>query len=217
MREVNLLDTYPRSKRPIAQRHAAVAEQQAAARLFGREYFDGDRTQGYGGYRYDGRWVSVAERMREFYGLKAGDRVLDVGCAKGFLLHDFRQVVPGIHLTGLDISRYALENSVADVKRFLVQGSADELPFADQSFDLVISINTIHNLNRERCKRALSEIERVGRRSKYVQVDSWLDEEQRRNFEHWVLTALTYFEPAGWRQLFAEAGYRGDYYWTLTE
>lgn len=217
MGEVNLLDTYPRSKRPIAQREAAVPEQRAIARQFGQEYFDGERTQGYGGYRYDGRWVSVATRMRDFYGIKAGDRILDVGCAKGFLLHDFRQVVPGVQVAGLDVSRYALEHSMHDVRPFLVQGGADALPFPDRSFDVVIAINTIHNLDRERCAAALRETERVSRRFKYVQVDSWLTEEQRRDFERWVLTALTYFEPDGWRRLFTEAGYTGDYYWTVTE
>ena len=217
MREVNLLDTYPRSTRPIAQREAAVPEQRAIAREFGREYFDGDRTQGYGGYRYDGRWVTVAARLRDFYGLKPGDRILDIGCAKGFLLHDLRQAIPGVSVTGLDVSRYAIEHSMEDVRPFIVQGTADALPFPDHAFDLVISINAIHNLDRERCAEALREMERVGRRAKYVQVDSWLNEDQRRNFERWVLTALTYFEPDGWRQLFHQAGYTGDYYWTVTE
>jgi SAM-dependent methyltransferase len=217
MREVNLLDTYPRSQRPIAQREAAVPAQRAVARQFGREYFDGERTQGYGGYRYDGRWVSVATRMRDFYGLKPGHRILDIGCAKGFLLHDLVQVIPGIEIAGLDVSEYALEHSMDDVRERLVRATADALPFADSSFDLVISINTIHNLDRERCTAALREMERVSRRFKYVQVDSWLDEGQRQNLERWVLTALTYFDPNGWRTLFGEAGYSGDYYWTITE
>jgi SAM-dependent methyltransferase len=217
MREVNLLDAYPRSKRPIAEREAAVPEQRAIAMQFGREYFDGDRTQGYGGYRYDGRWVPIASRMRDYYGLEAGDRILDIGCAKGFLLHDFLQVVPDVHVYGVDLSRYAVEHAMDDVRRVVVQATADALPFADRSFDLVISINTIHNLDHKRCAAALREMERVSRRAKYVQVDSWLDETQRQNFERWVLTALTYFDPDGWRRLFADAGYTGDYYWTLTE
>lgn len=217
MREVNLLDTYPRANRPIAQNRAAMPEQQAIARQFGREYFDGDRTQGYGGYRYDGRWVPIAKRFRDFYGLQQGDSVLDVGCAKGFLLHDLLQAVPGIHIAGLDISQYAIENAMPDVQSYLVVGTATDLPCADQSFDLVLSINTLHNLDREGCIAALREIERVSRRSKYVQVDSWLNEQQKQNLDYWVLTALTYYEPEGWRRLFAEAGYTGDYYWTLTE
>lgn len=217
MREVNLLDAYPRARRPIAERAAAVPREREIARRFEREYFDGDRTQGYGGYHYDGRWVAIAARMKEFYGIRAGDRILDVGCAKGFLLHDFLSVVPGVRVTGLDIAAYALSTALENVKRRLVRGSADDLPFPDRFFDLVISINVVHNLALPECRRAIREMERVSRRHKYLQVDSWLTEEQRGNFERWQLTAVTYFDPAGWRKVFQEAGYTGDYYWTLTE
>jgi SAM-dependent methyltransferase len=217
MGEVDLLDRYPRTTRDIAARAAAVPTQREIASRFAREYFDGDRGQGYGGYRYDGRWVPVAERFRDHYRLTAGQRVLDVGCAKGFLLHDLRQVVPGLCVTGIDVSSYAIAHAMDDVRPRLLVGSADRLPFADGSFDLVVSINTVHNLERADCVRALSEIARVGRRHRYVQVDSWLNESQREKFERWQLTARTYSDPAGWRRLFAEAGYRGDYYWTVTE
>ena len=217
MHEVNLLDRYPRAKRDIASRAAAVPSQREVAKRFGKEYFDGDRGQGYGGYRYDGRWVAIAERMRDFYGLRAGARILDVGCAKGFLLHDFRQVVPGVRVAGVDISEYAVIHAMDDVRPFLVVGSADALPFPDAAFDLVVSINTAHNLERPRCVRAIREMERVSRHFKYLQVDSYLDDEQREKFERWQLTALTHFDPEGWRDLFAEAGYTGEYYWTITE
>lgn len=217
MSEVDLLDRYPRTTRDIAARSAAVPAQRDVAMRFAREYFDGERGQGYGGYRYDGRWVPVAERIRDHYRLQAVARVLDIGCAKGFLLHDLRRVVPGLRVTGLDISSYALANAMEDVRTGLVLGSADRLPFADKSFDLVVSINTVHNLDRAGCILALGEMERVGRLHRYVQVDSWLNEVQREKFERWQLTARTYSDPDGWRRLFAEAGYHGDYYWTVTE
>jgi SAM-dependent methyltransferase len=217
VREVNLLDRYPRTRRDIASREAAVPSQREVARRFGREYFDGDRGQGYGGYRYDGRWIPVAERMRDFYGLAAGDRVLDVGCAKGFLLHDLRAVIPGVTVAGLDISAYAIARAMDDVRPFLVAGSADALPFADKSFDLVISINAAHNLDRVRCAQAIREMERVSRRFKYLQVDSYRTPEEREKLERWQLTCATHFDPAGWRRLFEDAGYTGDYYWTITE
>jgi SAM-dependent methyltransferase len=217
MREVNLLDRYPRSQRDIASRAAAVPTERAIAKQFGREYFDGDRGQGYGGYRYDGRWVPIAERFRDFYDLRAEHRVLEVGCAKGFFLHDLRGVVPGITVAGVDVSKYALDHSMEDVKPFLVLASADSLPFPDQSFDLVISINVAHNLEMEGCVRAIREMERVSLRYKYLQVDSWLDAQQKEKFLRWQLTALTFFDPDGWRRVFAEAGYTGDYFWTLTE
>jgi len=217
MREVNLLDRYPRAKRNIAAREAAVPSQRAIAKRFGREYFDGDRGQGYGGYRYDGRWIPIAERMRDFYELTARDRILDIGCAKGFLLHDLRQVIPGVKVAGLDISTYAIGHAMTDVKPFLVVGSAESLPYADKSFDLVISINTAHNLKLDACIQAIREMERVSRRHKYLQVDSWLTQEQRENFERWQLTAVTYFDPDGWQEIFRKAGYTGEYNWTITE
>jgi SAM-dependent methyltransferase len=217
VREVNLLDSYPRIKRPIRERERTAPLQREVAKRFGWEYFDGDRAQGYGGYRYDGRWVPVAQRMQAFYDLKPGQRILDVGCAKGFLLHDFMQVVPGIQVWGLDISAYAVAHAMDTVKPFLLVGSANALPYLDQSFDLVISINTVHNLARDQCVQALREMERVSRGHKYLQVDSFLNEEQRDNFERWQLTAITYFDPAGWRAFFVEAGYTGDYSWTITE
>jgi SAM-dependent methyltransferase len=217
MREVNLLDRYPRSKRDIASRAAAAPTERAVAKQFGPEYFDGDRGQGYGGYCYDGRWVRVAERFRDFYDLRAEHRVLEIGCAKGFFLHDLRGVVPGIRLTGVDVSKYAIDHAMDDVKPCLVLASADSLPFPDRFFDLVISINVVHNLELEGCMRAIREMERVSVRHKYLQVDSWLDEEQKEKFLRWQLTALTFFDPEGWRRVFAEASYTGDYFWTLTE
>jgi SAM-dependent methyltransferase len=215
--EVNLLDAYPRTRRPIAAREAAVARERAVARRFGREYFDGERTQGYGGYRYDGRWVPVARRLRDFYGLARGDRVLDIGCAKGFLLHDLRAAVPGLGVVGLDVSPYAIAQAVEGVKGLVHVGSAVALPYPDASFDLVLAINVVHNLARAECLGAVREMERVSRRFKYLQVDSFFTEEQRTNFERWQLTAQTWFDPEGWRRLFDEAGYTGDYYWTITE
>jgi len=217
MREINLLDSYPRSKRPIRERENAKPLQREDAKKFEKEYFDGDRTQGYGGYHYDGRWVSIANRMKDYYKLKAGDTILDVGCAKGFLLHDFLNIVPGIRVTGLDISSYALQNAMNSEKDHLVRGNASDLPFPDNSFDLVISINTVHNLDLEKCKRAIRDMRRVSRRHTYLQVDSWLNEEQYKNFERWQLTALTYFDREEWKNLFREVGYQGEFYWTLTE
>jgi SAM-dependent methyltransferase len=215
--EINLLDRYPRSRRPIAQREASVPRERDVAKQFGREYFDGERTQGYGGYRYDGRWVPIAERFRDHYALTGGERVLDVGCAKGFLMHDLRSVVADLAVFGLDVSAYALENAMQDIRPYCVRGTAETLPYPDNTFDLVISINTIHNLDLERCKQALREMSRVSRKHSYVQVDSWLSEEQHANFERWQLTAMTYFDPDGWRTVFDEVGYTGDYYWTITE
>lgn len=188
------------------------AECARVSKQFGQEYWDGDRRYGYGGYRYDGRWRPFAEDLARHYGIKSGDRVLDVGCGKGFLLHELTLVVPGVEVTGLDISSYAIENAKEEVKPSLRVGSAVELPFADGSFDVVLSINTLHNLYVYDLRRALREMERVGRSArKYVVVDSYRSEEEKVNLMCWQLTCECFFTPAEWEWLFTEAGYSGDW------
>lgn len=187
------------------------AECAAVARRFDHEYWDGDRKYGYGGYSYDGRWVAVAERLAAHYQLKPGDRVLDIGCAKGFLLHDLRSAVPGLSIAGLDISAYALDHSISGVRGHVVQGTAGSLPFADQSFDLVVSVNTLHNLRVEELDSALREIERVARGPKYIVVDTFRNEREKVNLMYWQLTCQCFYTPEDWQWWFDHTGYSGDH------
>jgi len=219
MAEVNLLDLYPRSKRPIDERGKLITEEhRRIARQFGKEFFDGDRLYGYGGYHYHPRfWQATVRRFRDYYQLADDASVLDVGCAKGFMLHDFKQLMPNITVAGLDISEYAIEQAIETVKPFLCVGNAKELPYDDDSFDLVISINTIHNLPLKECKQALREIQRVSRKYAFITVDAWRTEEERQRLLQWNLTALTYMHVYDWKRLFAEVGYMGDYYWFIAE
>ena len=216
MAEVELLLALPKSKRDIKAREGGKnLEVIAESKEYGELYFDGPREYGYGGYRYDGRWVPVAEDIVEHFGLKAGDRVLDIGCAKGFLVKDLMAVCPGLEAFGIDISEYAMMNCEPEVVGRLHFGNADHLPFPDGSFACAIAINTVHNLPRERCKTALQEIQRICGGRAFVQVDSYRTPEEKEIFLSWVLTAEFHEYPDGWIKLFKEAGYSGDYYWTL--
>lgn len=218
MAEVDLLRRLPKTKRNIAKRaRAKTPEHIAVAKQYGEMYFDGPREYGYGGYRYDGRWIPVAEDIIAHFGLKPGDRVLDVGCAKGFLVKDLMKACPGLEAFGLEISEYALIQCEPEVVGRLHLGSADNLPFPDDSFNAVVSINTIHNLPRDRAIQAVREIERLAPGRGFIQVDTYRTPEQRRLFLDWVLTAEFHDYPEGWIKLFEEAGYTGDYYWTITE
>ncbi len=218
MAEVNLLRRYPRSKRNITKRAEAQSpENIALSRQYGQAYFDGTRDTGYGGYRYDGRWVPIAEDIVQHFGLKSGQRVLDVGGAKGFLVKDLMKACPGLEAFGLDISEYAVMNCEPEVVGRMHLGDCRKLPFPDGSFDAVISINAIHNVDRADCIRALREIQRLSRGRAYVQVDSYRTPEEKELFLSWVLTAYTHDYPEGWKRIFAEAGYTGDYYWTIVE
>ncbi|HZT51838.1 MAG TPA: class I SAM-dependent methyltransferase [Stellaceae bacterium] len=218
MAEIDLLAKLPRSRRNVTARATAkTPELIATAKQYGEAYFDGPRAYGYGGYRYDGRWVPVARDIVAHFGLGPGRRVLDVGCAKGFLVKDLMQVCPGLEAFGLDISEYALLHCEPEVVGRLHLGHCERLPFPDGSFDAVLSINTLHNCSRAGVVRALREIERLAPGRGFVQVDSYRTPEQRALFLDWVLTAEFHGYPDEWRAVFAEAGYTGDYYWTIVE
>ena len=219
MTEVNLMDRYPRSKRPIEERGALITEEhRRVARQFGKEFFDGDRLYGYGGYLYHPRfWQPVVQRFREYYQLRDECSILDVGCGKGFMLHDFKELMPNCTVAGVEISEYALEHAMETVKPFLSRGNAKELPYADNSFDLVISINTVHNLPLEECKQAVREIQRVSRAHSFIMVDAWRDAREKELMMKWVLTGLTMMDVNHWKRLFEDVAYTGDYYWFLPE
>lgn len=216
MAELDLLRSLPKTRRDVAgRREAKTQEVVRVAKEFGQAYFDGPRAYGYGGYRYDGRWVPVARDIVAHYGLGAGDRVLDVGCAKGFLVRDLLDACPGLEVFGLDISAYALANADPRCRGRLVRGSAEFLPFADRAFACVLALDTVHNLPRAGAVRALAEIQRVSGGRAFVRVDSYRNAAEKAVFEAWVLTAETHDSPDGWSRLFAEAGYGGDHCWTI--
>lgn len=216
MPEVNLLDLYPNPKRDVEWRFKNLTEEQRKiARQFGKEFFDGDRLWGYGGYYYDGRWIKVVKRFKDYYKLTSANSVLDVGCAKGFMLYDFMEVIPGIKVAGIDISSYALCEASIVVWPFLQLGNAKDLPFKNRSFDLVISINTVHNLELEDCKKAIAEIERVKKKHAFLVLDSYRNAEEEDRMRKWNITGRTILSVDEWLKLFKEVGYTGDYYWFI--
>ncbi len=182
------------------------------AKQWGFDYWDGDRKICYGGYRYmEGRWEMVARAMTEHYGIKPGDKILDVGCGKGFLLFDFTKVVPGVEVYGLDISEYAIENSKEEIKSRLQVGNAINLPFEDHSFDFVYSITTLHNLHCYDLDKALREIERIGKKNKYICVESYRNEVEKANLLYWQVTCEAFNTPEEWDWWFKQTGYTGDH------
>jgi len=181
------------------------------ARHYGAEFWDGDRKYGYGGFHYDGRWKSVALKLIETYDLRADAAILDVGCGKGFLLYELQQLLPDARVSGLDISGYAIANAKEEVREHLVEHRAqDPYPFADNEFDLVISLTTLHNLHLPDLKAALNEMERVAKK-RYLVVEAYRNEEELFNLQCWALTCAAFFTPDEWIWLFGEFGYSGDY------
>ncbi len=182
------------------------------AKQWGFDYWDGDRRINYGGYRYmPGRWAPVARAMIEHYGIKAGDKILDIGCGKGYQLYELTQICPGVEVYGIDVSSYAIENAKEELKGKLQVGNATSLPYGESEFDLVFSINTLHNLHCYDLNKALREIERVGKKNKYVCVESYRTETEKANLLYWQVTCEAFNTPEEWVWWFNQTGYSGDY------
>lgn len=215
--EIDLLVNYPKAKRNVKERGASKTEtDRAVARQFGKEFFDGDRRHGYGGFSYFPRfWLPVIPTFQEHFGLTAASSVLDVGCAKGFMMHDLAALIPGISVKGVDVSDYAISHAIEDMQPHVQVANAVSLPFADNSFDVVISVNTVHNLEQAECAKALQEIERVSCGKSFITVDAYRNEEEKELMLDWNLTAKTIMHVDEWQQFFQDIGYSGDYYWFM--
>ena len=215
MREIDLLKNYPKTKRDLSQASIQRTDEvRLVARKFDKEFFDGDRKYGYGGYNYNPRfWTNVVKDFADYYKLEDGSKILDIGCGKGFMIYDFLKHNNKYIVKGIDISNYAIENSMPEVKEKLEVGDAKKLNFEDNFFDLVISINTIHNLEKEECGKSLREIERVSKKYKFIIVDAYKDEEEKKRMFAWNLTAKTIMHVDEWKLFFKENGYTGDYFW----
>jgi len=213
--KINLLRQYPKSKRNLSKREKnKTAKVKKIARKFGKEYFDGHRDYGYGGFKYNPKyWTKVVRDIKKKYKLSNKSKILDVGCAKGFLIYDLKKILPKADIIGIDVSRYAIKNSKKEVKKYLKFGNAKKLKYKDNYFDLVLSINTIHNLNKKDCAMALREISRVTKKDAFITVDAYKNTIEKKRMFSWNLTAKTIMHEKDWIIFFKKNNYRYDYYW----
>ena len=182
------------------------------SKQYDEDYWDGDRRYGYGGYKYmPGRWKPVAEQLINTYNLTSNSKVLDIGCGKGYLLHEMKLLIPDLNIIGIDSSDYGLENAKKEIKPFLYKHKVeDKLSYEDNEFDLVISLGTFHNLRLMELKIALLEMERVGKQA-YLMLESYRNEKELFNLQCWALTAESFFDKDEWIWLYQNFGYTGDY------
>lgn len=213
--KINLLKKYPTTKRNLKKRNDLKSKKtQDIARKFGKDYFDGKREYGYGGYYYHKKfWTKVVRDFKKNYCLTNNSKILDIGCGKGFMIYDLKKLLPKAKIVGIDISRYAIKNSKKEIRHLLKLGNAKKLPFKNNTFDLIISINTLHNLNKRDCSMALREIDRVTKKNAYITVDAYKNIKEKKRMYAWNLTAKTIMHEKDWINFFKKNKYKYDYFW----
>lgn len=214
--KINLLKSLPKTwvKKPIKVRKKVSIEDRILSWRLDKEYFDGNRKQGYAGYKYDGRWKPVAKDFIEHYNLKSNSKILDIGCAKGYLLDEFKKILKNSTLCGLDISHYAITKHNPRIKKNLCIGNASKLPFKDKYFDLVISINSLHNiLTLNELKKSFKEINRVAKKNIFISLGAYTNDKEKKTLDDWAVVATTYMSVKAWERFFKHVKYKGDYYW----
>jgi len=213
MEEFDIGYPHSKAKRLIGKGIRTIQNRLVAFEL-GKEYYDGARENGYGGFRYDGRWAQVVPGIIKKYGINAKSSVLDVGCKKGFFLHDLKEALPGIYVKGVENHPYPLETAMDAVRADLLLSPYDKLPFKDEEFDFVMSFAAIYMLNLRGVVGALREIQRVGKGKSYVTLGAYRTEEERDLFMEWTLLSATVLHVDEWLKVFEYTGYTGDYYFT---
>lgn len=212
IKEVNLFNVEP--KRRDYSRPVTCTEKEILGK-FGKEYFVSPFTHGYRGYEYSGLYKPAAKNLIDFYSLQDNCKILDVCCAKGFLLHDLKELNPSFQIYGIDISKYAIDNALPSVKDHIVVANANKLPFEDNEFDLVICVNALVNLPESDCRLTIREINRVAKKHKFIQTPAYHTEIERQNLLNWVPVANCVLSVDEWKKILAEEGYDGEYYWFI--
>jgi len=181
-----------------------------------KNYYDGERLNGYGGFKYDGRWKRFLPKIIKRYKLNSKSKVLDLGCKKGFFLKDLKNLVPGIKVYGVEDHSYPIKNSEKEVKKYLKLAKYYNLPFKRKFFDFVFAFNSIYSQNLGDIIKTLQEIQRVSKKS-YVVLASCDTEKERIKFYKWTLIGTTILHKKEWLKLFKIIGYKGDYYFSTSK
>ena len=218
MREFDVLAGYPEPANPrVVGPKLRTIHNRIIASYRDKELYDGDRNNGYGGFRYDGRWVPIVRNMVSEYGLDGTSSVLQVNCEKGFILHDFKEQIPGIRVQGTEVSQYAIDHAMDTVRDEISCAPFTELPYPDSVFDFVLAMGAVYSLTLADAISCLKEIQRVGKGKAFITLAAYETDRDKRLFEWWTLLGATLLHKRDWIEVMRHAGYTGDYKFTTAE
>lgn len=216
MREFNLLEGYPQ---PTATRKVGKNIRTIKNRIISgyrdKNFFDGDRNFGYGGFKYDGRWQKVAKKIVDEYNLSLDSSFLQFNCEKGFLVNDVKSVLPKARVHGLETSDYALSTAMDNIKKNLKKvNNYYDLDIRDNSYDFIIAIGVVYTYSLSDAIKCLKEIERIGKGKSFITLASYTNEEDYWLFKDWTVIGTTILKKEEWIEVLNHANYTGDYFFT---
>lgn len=180
-----------------------------------KEFYDGSRKNGYGGFKYDGRWIKILPKIIKRYNLTSKSRVLEIGCKKGYLIYDLKKLIPGIKCTGIEDHVYPIRNCKKEVKKDIKFSKFTSLPFKNNSFDCVIAISSIYTYNFGDLLEIFKEIKRVSKNDKnLITVASYKNTRDLETLLNWTTLSTVILKEKEWLELFKETKYNGDYFFT---
>jgi len=216
MREFNLLDEYPKLDKPrfVSDKKRTILNRIVATKR-GQSFFDGDRDNGYGGYKYDGRWNAVAKKISEKYSINHSSSFLHINSEKGYLVYDFKKLFPKMKCLGIETSDYAIDNSIEEIKPNIIKvENYFNLNFDDNSFDFVLAIGVVYALSLTDAISCIKEIQRISNGKSFINLASYETEEDYQLFKKWSLLGTSFFKKKEWIEILKFCNYTGDYYFT---
>jgi len=216
MREFNLLDGYPT---PIKPRYVGENIRTIKNRIISgyrdKNFFDGDRNFGYGGFNYDGRWKKVAKKIVEEYKLNKKSSFLQLNCEKGFLINDIHDVLPESRVCGLETSEYAVANAMEKIKKNIKKvDNYFNLKFQNETFDFIMALGVIYTHSLNDAIKCLKEIQRVGKGKSFITLASYNNSEDYWLFKDWTVIGTTILKKEEWVEVLKHVNYTGDYFFT---
>jgi len=199
----------------IKKKRRTVLNKYIAWKL-GKEYYDGNRNNGYGGFKYDARWLKLLPKIIKKYKLSNKSKILDLGCKKGFIMKDLKILLPKSKIWGIEDHIYPIKTAEKEIKSNIILSKYYKIPFKDNYFDLVIGFSSIYKYNFEDVVKIIKEIQRVSKKS-FFTVASYSSKREKEIFDDWTLLGTTILSKKDWNKLFKILGYKGDYYYTTAK
>ena len=180
----------------------------------GKSLYDGKRSEGYGGFYYDGRWLKILPKIIKKYGLTNKSQVLEIGSKKGFLLYDLKKILPKIKCFGVEDHIYPIKKSPSSVKKFIKLAKYNKLPFKTNSINFVISNAAIYSYNFGDLIEIFKEINRVLKKNSkaLVSVAAYENHKELEKFKNWSTLSTVVLSKKEWLRFFKLVGYKGDYF-----